>query len=72
MDNSIIRLILETSCQHIEIYKVGQEVYHSLPRGVDPKPYKIKEVLGDEQYKLERNGVCDDKIYKGEDLQPEP
>ena len=47
-------------------------IYKKGPRGVDPKPYTIYQVLGDGQYYLERNGKCDGKVYRQEILQREP
>lgn len=56
-----------------ELYQKDQfPIYHKGPRGVDPKPYKILEVLGDGQYKLERDGKSDRKVYNQEKLQTEP
>ena len=40
-------------------------------RGVDPKPYTISKTLGDGQYELSRNGVCDHRPYLYENLQTE-
>ena len=58
--------------QSESLYKEGQKVYHKGVRGVDPKPYKIYEVLGDGQYKLSRDGRSNSKVYKEEDLQTVP
>lgn len=51
-----------------ELYAKGQFAYLRGPRGVDPEPYKIYQVLGDGQYKLSRNGKSDGEIYREEDL----
>ncbi|MCJ1453538.1 hypothetical protein MMC28_003885 [Mycoblastus sanguinarius] len=55
-----------------ELYSENQTVYLNGPRGVDPNPYKIHQVLGDGQYHLWRNGRCDRKVYKQENLQLTP
>ena len=39
---------------------------------MDPKPFRISEVVGDGQYKLSRDGKDDEKVQKEEDLQTEP
>ena len=38
-----------------DLYRICQEIYVRGPRGTDPKPYKIYEALGNDQYKLSRN-----------------
>lgn len=40
-------------------------------RGVDHKPYTIHRTLGDGQYELSRDGVCNHKPYLYENLQAE-
>ena len=58
--------------QTVSLYKKRDTVYLIGVRGVDPKPYKIYQVLGDASYKLSRDGKCDGKVYKQEDLQTVP
>lgn len=41
-------------------------------RGVDPKPFKIYQVLGDAEYKLSRDGKSNRKIYREENLVGNP
>ena len=53
-------------------YVPGQQVYVQCARGIDPKPYKIHEVLALGQYKLLRDGKIDDKIYRKGNLRTEP
>lgn len=69
--------VLPSTCayarnQYPEPNPVGKEMYLKGTRGIDPKPYKIHEVLGDGQYKLLRDGKCDGKIYLQENLRSEP
>ena len=47
-------------------------MYYKGIRGVDPKPYKVYEVLGEGQYKLRRDSKTDKQVYKDEDLQTVP
>ena len=54
---------------HGDLYRVGQEVYVNGPRGTDPSPYKIHEVLGNGQYKLSRNNEAVQRVYAEENLQ---
>lgn len=59
--------------QSPELYTKGQfPIYNKGPRGVDPRPYTISKVLGNGQYKLERDGRCDGKVYLQGKLQTEP
>ena len=64
--------MLTAESQYPDPYRVDQEVYLKGARGIDPKPYKIKKVLGDGQYELSRDGQCDHKAYLQENLQTEP
>lgn len=56
----------------IELYKENELVYLKGARGVDPKAYKIYQVLGNGQYKLSRDAKSDGKIYRQEDLRNKP
>ena len=58
--------------QYPELYKGGQQVYVRGPRGVGSKPVRIQQLLGDGQYRLSRDGLCDGKVYRKEALQTEP
>ena len=58
------------SSYYIPLYKETDTVYLKGPRGVDPLPYQIHQVLDDGRYKLSRDGKSDGKIYFEEDLYP--
>ncbi|KAF6240807.1 hypothetical protein HO173_001480 [Letharia columbiana] len=62
----------ELDTKHVELYKEKDKVYVRGARGVDPKPYKIYKVLGEAQYNLSRDGKCDGKVYRQEDIQTIP
>ena len=52
----------------LHLYDVGDQVFVLGPRGTDPKPYRIFKLLPDAAYELSRDGVCDNNIYREEDL----
>ncbi|KAM0801611.1 hypothetical protein BDR22DRAFT_888502 [Usnea florida] len=58
--------------QPFEPYKVKDTVYLKGARGVDPKPYKIYQVLGHGQYKLSRDGRSDGQVHGQDELKDGP
>ncbi len=49
-------------------FSVGDQVFVSGTRGIDPKPCRISKLLPDLAYELSRDGVCDNKVYGEENL----
>lgn len=50
------------------MYKKGETVFLKGIRGIDPRPYKINEVLNDDSYRLSRDGLIQRGVFKDEDL----
>ncbi|KAL6719063.1 hypothetical protein ACLMJK_003298 [Lecanora helva] len=70
--NEEMNEIMKPSEMFVEAWREKRPVYHKGPRGGNPKPFTIREVLGNGQYTLEQDGKCDGKIYLEEDLSTEP